>query len=226
MLFSACTPLRVMVVDDENLLRSGVAAILGAAPDLDVVAACGGAEAVGLAQARRAEVVLLDVRMPDVDGLTVLRRLRRLAEPPQVAMLTTFDADEYLDDALRAGAKGFLLKDTGPRELVSAVRALGTGGGCLSPPVVRRLLHGLLGSVGPATDLAGLSERERQVLALVAEGLSNPRIGERLHLSAATVKDHLSSVLIKLRVTTRVQAAVIATRGGLTVHRPGRGTAA
>lgn len=135
----ACPALRVMVVDDEELLRSGVSEILGVAPDLRVVGACRGGEAVEVAREQRPDVVLLDVRMPDVDGMSVLRGLRALPRPPQVAMLTTFDTDEYLGEALRRGAAGFLLKDTSPADLISAVRALGTGSGCLSVPLVRRL---------------------------------------------------------------------------------------
>ncbi|QIB42674.1 response regulator [Streptomyces aureoverticillatus] len=210
----ACPALRVMVVDDEELLRSGVSEILGCAPDLRVVAACRGGEAVETAREQLPDVVLLDIRMPDVDGLSVLRELRALPRPPQVAMLTTFDTDAYVGAALRRGAAGFLLKDTSPADLISAVRALGTGSGCLSLPMVRRLRdQGTTDPAGPR--LATLSPREREVLALLADGLSNADIGLRLHVSIATVKDHVSALLAKLHVDNRVQAAVLATRAGL-----------
>lgn len=217
----ACPALRVMVVDDEALLRSGISAILDTASDIEVVAACTGAQALEHAGAHQPDVVLLDVRMPDVDGLTVLDWLQELPRPPHIAMLTTFDADEYLSQALQRGAAGFLLKDTEPRDLIAAVRALATGGGCLSAPLVRRLTH-----AGPAAahvdacavspQLTALSSREREVLAHLAQGLSNHEIGGLLHLSPATVKDHVSALLAKLGVGNRVQAAVLATRASLT----------
>ncbi|MCX5388138.1 response regulator transcription factor [Streptomyces sp. NBC_00083] len=210
----ACPALRVMVVDDEELLRSGVAQILSVAPDLRVTAACRGGEAVDVAREQRPDVVLLDVRMPDADGLAVLRELRALPHPPQVAMLTTFDTDEYLGEALRLGAAGFLLKDTSPADLISAVRALGTGSGCLSVPMVRRLRRqGIADPAGPV--LAMLSPREHEVLILLADGLTNADISARLHVSVGTVKDHVSSLLTKLHVDNRVQAAVLATRARL-----------
>lgn len=210
----ACPALRVMVVDDEELLRSGVSEILSVAPDLRVVAACRGGEAVETAREQRPDVVLLDIRMPDVDGLSVLRGLLALPRAPQVAMLTTFDTDAYLGTALRRGAAGFLLKDTSPADLISAVRALGTGSGCLSLPMVRRLRE--LGTPAPAgPELATLSPREREILALLADGLSNAEIGTRLHLSMGTVKDHVRALLAKLSVDNRVQAAVLAARSGL-----------
>ncbi|MFD9797127.1 response regulator [Streptomyces sp. NPDC059070] len=203
-----------MIVDDEELLRSGVSQILGVAPDLRVVAACHGGEAVEAARVRQPDVVLLDVRMPDVNGLSVLRELRALPRPPQVAMLTTFDTDEYLGEALRLGAAGFLLKDTSPADLISAVRALGTGSGCLSVPMTRRLrAPATANPAGP--ELATLSPREQQVLALLADGLSNAEIALRLHVSTGTVKDHVSALLTKLHVDNRVQAAVLATRAAV-----------
>ncbi|MFD7026608.1 response regulator [Streptomyces sp. NPDC059917] len=202
-----------MIVDDEELLRSGLEQILGAAPDLRVVGTCQGGEAVDRVRALRPDVVLLDVRMPDVDGLTVLRSLRSLPEPPQVAMLTTFDRDEYLFQAMSDGASGFLLKDTAPRALIRAVRALGTGSGCLSVPVVRRLRQtGVRTDTAAARALGGLSEREGEVLGLLAEGLSNAAIAQELYLATPTVKEHVSSVLSKLGVDNRLQAAVLATR--------------
>ncbi|MEV7022455.1 response regulator transcription factor [Kitasatospora sp. NPDC093558] len=212
----------VVLVDDEALLRSGLAAILNSAADIEVVGSCAGSEALAVVTERQPDVVLLDVRMPDVDGLTVLRELVRLPQPPQVSMLTAFDADQYLAEALGAGAVGFLLKDMSPEELIRAVRALATGSGCLSAPMVRRLSRqevagpDLPADTTPAdTALAELSERERNILALLGSGLSNVEIGRKLLLGTATVKDHVRSVLAKLRVSNRVQAAVLAERSGL-----------
>ncbi|MHA6764342.1 response regulator [Streptacidiphilus sp. PAMC 29251] len=190
--------------------------ILGTAPDIEVVATCSGPEALAVIQEQRPHVVLLDIRMPDVDGLTLLRRIRELPDCPQVAMLTTFDTDEYLDRAVALGAGGFLLKDTEPELLARSVRAVATGAGCLSAPVLRRLRESAPrggGASGRAID--GLSERERQVLALLGQGLSNIEIGARMHLGAATVKDYVSAVLTKLGVANRIQAAVLAERAGL-----------
>lgn len=213
----AAPRLRVLIVDDEALIRSGLAMILGAAPDITVVATCGGAEAVAAIRETRPHVVLLDIRMPDVDGLTVLRRIRQLSRPPQVAMLTTFDTDEYLGEALRLGASGFLLKDTDPDVLVRSVRAVATGAGCLSSSVVRRLQQHRppAATVQAAQAVSELTPREREVLAYVGEGLSNAEIGARMHIAVATVKDYVKAVLSKLGVANRIQAAVLADRVGL-----------
>ncbi|MCQ4079563.1 response regulator transcription factor [Streptomyces sp. RB6PN25] len=209
--------LRVLIVDDEALIRSGLAMILGSAPDITVVATCGGAEAVSAVRETRPHVVLLDVRMPDVDGLTVLRRLRQLSRPPQVAILTTFDTDEYLGEALRLGAAGFLLKDTDPDVLVRSVRAVATGAGCLSSSVVRRLQQHRppAAATQAAKAVSELTPREREVLAYVGEGLSNAEIGARMHIGVATVKDYVKAVVSKLGVANRIQAAVLADRVGL-----------
>lgn len=210
--------LRLLVVDDEVLIRSGLTAILGSADDIDVVASCEGAGALAAVREHAPDVVLLDIRMPDVDGLTLLRHIRKLPEPPAVAMLTTFDTDEYLGEALALGAGGFLLKDTDPDVLIRSVRALATGAGCMSSSVVRRLRDGRrpddpVLSAGRA--VAGLSERERQVLTYIGRGMSNGEIGARMCFSVATAKDDVSAVLAKLGVANRVQAAVIAERAGL-----------
>jgi DNA-binding NarL/FixJ family response regulator len=205
---------RVIVVDDEALIRSGLEMILGSAPDIEVVGTCSGTEAMSAVRTLRPHVVLLDIRMPDVDGLTLLRRLRALPDSPYVAMLTTFDTDEYLDQALSIGASGFLLKDTDPVTLANSVRAVATGAGCLSSPVLRRLRDSRPRSVG-GTALDSLTPRERQVLAHLGRGLSNVEIGVRMHLGAATVKDYVSAVLTKLGVANRIQAAVLAERAGL-----------
>ena len=210
--------IRVLVVDDEALVRSGFELILNAADGIEVVATATGADAVATVREHHPDVVLLDIRMPDVDGLTVLRELRALPASPAVAMLTTFDTDEYILTALHAGAAGFLLKDTEPEHLAQLVHALATGGVVLSPKASRTLLRGRPGGEPAADEVARverLTGRERDVLVLVAEGLSNPDIGARLHLSTGTVKDHVSAVLTKLRVASRVQAALVAHRAGL-----------
>jgi DNA-binding NarL/FixJ family response regulator len=212
--------IRVVVVDDEALVRSGFRMILNAAPDIEVVAATSGAGAFDAVREHRPEVVLVDIRMPDVDGLTVLCRVRELPEPPVVAMLTTFDADEYVLKALHLGAAGFLLKDTEPEHLAQLVRTLAMGGVVMSPKASRTLLRSLPRSDEAAADRADtrverLTERERDVLVLLAEGLSNAEIGVRLHLGTGTVKDHVSALLTKLRVSGRVQAALLAQRAGL-----------
>ncbi|MFE7444366.1 response regulator [Streptomyces chartreusis] len=208
-----------MVVDDEALVRSGFELILSAADDIEVVATTAGAEAVETVRREAPDVVLLDIRMPDVDGLTVLGRLRALAEPPVVAMLTTFDADEYILTALRSGAAGFLLKDTEPDQLAQLVRTLAAGGVVMSPKASRAVWQSHPGAAAlgdeDAARVGRLTDREREVLVLIAEGLSNADIGTRIHLSAGTVKDHVSAILTKLRVGGRVQAALLAQRAGL-----------
>ncbi|MDX3695427.1 response regulator transcription factor [Streptomyces europaeiscabiei] len=218
--------IRVLVVDDEALIRTGFEHILNSADDIDVVAAVPGGRAVPAVRELRPEVVLLDIRMPDVDGLTVLAALRRLPRPPVVAMLTTFDMDEYVAAALRSGAAGFLLKDTDPEQLPYLVRTLAAGGVVLASRVTRAVVDGYLDN-GPrqaAVRLVDrLTERERAVLVLVTEGLSNTDIGDRMHLSTGTVKDHVSALLTKLEVSSRVQAALLAERAGLL--RPSRSVA-
>lgn len=209
---------RVLIVDDEALVRSGLRLILESAPDIDVVAACEGRDAIDQSLAHRPDVVLLDIRMPDVDGLTILAELRRQQRPPIVAMLTTFDADEHVTAALRAGATGFLLKDTEPEQLVHSVRALASGGSVLSPSVTRTVIGGYVdGGVdeSAARRLDALTERERAVLVLLADGLSNAEIAATLFLGVATVKDYVSTVLTKLGASNRVQAAVLAHRAGI-----------
>ncbi|WIY01155.1 response regulator transcription factor [Amycolatopsis mongoliensis] len=209
---------RVIVVDDEELVRSGFRLILQAAGDIEVVATVTGAEAVKEVSLHAPDVVLLDIRMPDVDGLTVLRQLRGLRTPPVVAMLTTFDSDEYIATALRSGAAGFILKDTAPEQLAQLVRTLAAGGVVLSPKVTRTVVDGYLDSgagSAAATQVGRLSERERVVLVLIADGLSNTDIAQRIHVSVGTVKDHVSAILTKLQVGSRVQAALVAQRAGL-----------
>ncbi|GGW53437.1 DNA-binding response regulator [Streptomyces lucensis JCM 4490] len=211
--------IRVLVVDDEALVRTGFTHILQTAGDIEVVAAVHGGQAVRTVRELQPDVVLLDIRMPDVDGLTILAELRRMPRAPVVAMLTTFDTDEYVATALRSGAAGFLLKDTDPEQLPHLVRTLAEGGTVLSSKVTRLVVDGYLDSsvreLAAVRLTARLTERERAVLVLMAEGLANPDIGERLHLSTGTVKGHVTSVLGKLRVSSRVQAALIAERAGL-----------
>ncbi|MEU2227972.1 response regulator transcription factor [Streptomyces sp. NPDC018347] len=216
--------IRVLVVDDEALIRTGFQRILDAADGIEVVGAVSGGQAVRTVRETRPDVVLLDIRMPDVDGLTVLSEIRRLPEPPVVAMLTTFDMDEYVETALRSGAAGFLLKDTDPEALPPAVESLARGGTVLSPKVTRTLVAGYL-SAGPQERppkaFERLTEREREVLVLVAEGLSNTEIATRMHLGTGTVKDHVSAILTKLEVGGRVQAALLAQRAGLLTRDTG-----
>ncbi|OXM45124.1 response regulator [Amycolatopsis alba] len=215
----------MVVVDDEELVRSGFRLILEAAGDIEVVATVTGAEAVKEIGLHGPDVVLLDIRMPDVDGLTVLRHLRGLRKAPAVAMLTTFDSDEYIATALRSGAAGFLLKDTAPDLLAHFVRTLAAGGVVLSPKVTRTVVDGYLESgagSSAAAQVSVLSERERAVLVLITDGLSNADIAARIHLSVGTVKDHVSAILTKLRVTTRVQAALVAQQAGLLSNGDGR----
>lgn len=214
--------IRVVVVDDEALVRSGFQMILNASEGIEVVATADGAQAADVVRRELPDVVLLDIRMPDVDGLTVLRQVQELPVPPHVAMLTTFDTDEYILTALRSGASGFLLKDTEPEQLAQLVRTLAAGGVVMSPKASRALLRSHPGAGAPqdadVSRVGLLSDRERDVLVLVAEGLSNADIGTRIHLSAGTVKDHVSSILTKLRVSSRVQAALLAERAGLLAH--------
>ncbi|MFF8951147.1 response regulator [Streptomyces sp. NPDC014940] len=216
--------IRVLVVDDEALIRTGFQHILDAADDIEVVAAVAGGQALTAVRETAPDVVLLDIRMPDVDGLTVLAEVRRLPSKPVVAMLTTFDMDEYVETALRSGAAGFLLKDTDPEELPFLVRALADGGTVLSSKVTRTVVDGFLGAgsqEAAARTLDRLTERERHVLLLVAEGLSNGDIAARMHLSTGTVKDHVSAILTKLEVGGRVQAALLAQRAGLLTKEEG-----
>ena len=215
--------IRVVVVDDEALVRSGLRLILGSAEDIEVVASCEGVQAVEQVYRHRPDVLLLDLRMPRVDGLAVLRELGRRPGAPAVAMLTTFDTDGFIAQALSLGAAGFLLKDTEPEQLLRAVRVLATGGSVLSPTVTRTVIGGYLGAAAQpevVARIAAMTVREREVLALVGQGLSNADIGHRLHVSTATVKDYVSAVLTKLAVSNRVQAAVLARQAGF-VPSPG-----
>ncbi|MGG7308880.1 response regulator [Curtobacterium sp. AB451] len=201
----------VVIVDDETLVRYGFELILGAAPDIDVVATTGDVDAVRTIRDHAPDVVLLDVRMPRVNGLEVLRELRAFPEPPAVAMLTTFDTDEYVGQAMELGAAGFLLKDTDPEGLAEYVRVLARGGVVLAPGVDRTKLF----AARPSAPAPAVSDREHAVLRLVADGVSNPDIGRRLGVSTGTVKEDIRSLLAAFGVPTRVQLALRAAEAGL-----------
>lgn len=205
----------VLIVDDEALVRAGIRMILAPVDDIEVVAeAADGAEALAAIDRDRPDVVLMDVRMPGMDGLTALRETLRRPTPPQVIMLTTFDMDEYVHGALHAGAAGFLLKDTPPRDLAAAVRTVAEGHAMLAPSVTRRLIDAYSGQppvVGREARrrLAALTPRERDVIAAVALGLSNSQIAGRLGMTETTVKAHVSRSLTKLGLSNRVQLALL-----------------
>jgi DNA-binding NarL/FixJ family response regulator len=212
--------IRVLVVDDQELVRAGFAMILRAQEDIEVVGEAGdGREALERARELGPDVVLMDIRMPVLDGLEATRRLLAGSEPhPKVLMLTTFDLSEYLYDAMKAGASGFLLKDAPREQLASAVRTVAAGDALLAPALTRRLVEEFVRRPPPGespADLAELTGRELEVLRLVARGLSNAEIASTLYLSEATVRTHVSHVLRKLRLRDRVQAVVVAYETGL-----------
>jgi RNA polymerase sigma factor (sigma-70 family) len=214
------TPLRVVVADDQTLVRTGFRMIL-TADGIDVVAeATTGAEAVDAVRRTRPDVVLMDVRMPEMDGLEATRRiLTGAAGEPRVIILTTFDLDHYVYAALSAGAGGFLLKDVTPEHLVAAVRLVRSGDALLAPAITRRLVERFAGRDADTAalhrDLSALTPRELEVLRHLAEGLSNAELAARLHLSEATVKTHVARILAKLGLRDRVQAVIVAYETGL-----------
>ncbi|MEV0109896.1 response regulator transcription factor [Nocardia sp. NPDC050799] len=220
----------VLVVDDQPMVRLGIRAILDAQHDIDVVGEAGdGRTAVQQARAHRPDVILMDVRMPVLDGLAATRAIlepgQDISFRPRVLMLTTFDADEYVYEALRAGASGFLLKDSDPEELAAAVRVVAAGEAILGPQITQRLIQRFV-DVGAATRephplLRMLTEREREVLTLISQGLSNAEISGALFIAEQTVKTHVSRILQKLALRDRVQAVVFGYENGLVV--PGRG---
>ncbi len=217
--------IRVVLVDDQAMIRTGLRMVLAAEPDIAVVGeAADGAEGVRVVTAERPDVVLLDVRMLGMDGLEAARRITAADSPTRVVVLTTFDEDEYVAEALRLGVSGFLLKVAPPEDLVAAVRTVAAGQGLLDPAVTLRVIRSFAAvpaaDPGRAAELAQLTERETDVLSLVAAGLSNAEIAARLYLGEATVKTHVSRVLLKLGLRDRVQAVAFAYESGLV--RPGR----
>jgi DNA-binding NarL/FixJ family response regulator len=217
------TAIRVVVADDHQVVRTGYAALLDSQPDFTVVGtACDGADAVRTCRELSPDVVLMDVRMPGMDGIEATRQLAS-PDGPRVIVLTTFDLDDYVYDALRAGASGFLLKDVTAEHLFDAVRVVAAGEALLAPTVTRRLIGEFARqrpqAAPPTAALATLTPRETQVLRLVAEGLSNPEIAARLVVTEETVKTHVSRVLGKLGLRDRTQAVVTAYETGLVVPR-------
>jgi DNA-binding NarL/FixJ family response regulator len=212
--------IKLIVADDHALARGGLKAMLGAEDDLEVVGeAADGGEAVDLALKLRPDVVVMDIRMPKVDGIEATRRLRAHNGAPNVLVLTTFDLDEYVYEALRAGAGGFMLKDAAPSQLAEAVRTVAAGESLLAPAVTRRLVERFVrrppADAVREQEFSDLTDRELEVLTLIARGLSNAEIGEQLFLSEATVKTHVTRILSKLGLRDRVQAVVRAYESGL-----------
>ena len=212
--------IRVLICDDQPLVRAGFRTILGAKSDIEVVGeAENGLEAVALTERRRPDVILMDIRMPVLDGVEATRRLVRAGSPARILVLTTFDLDEYVHAAIRAGASGFLLKDVTPAKLLEAIRIVAGGDALLAPSVTRRLLERFATTLPPeagsSDTLAQLTSRETEVLRLLAGGMSNAEIAAELVVSEATVKTHISSLLRKLGLRDRVQAVIVAYETGL-----------
>jgi len=213
--------IRVLLVDDQSLLRTGFRMVLSAEPDIEVVGeAADGREAVEQARDLKPDVVLMDIRMPELDGIEATRRVTALDPPARVLVLTTFDLDEYVYESLRAGASAFLLKDAPEQQLVAAVRVVADGGSLFSPSVTRRLIEQFVRPASPSdAALEELTPREQEVLRLVARGRSNADIAAELVVSEHTAKTHVASILQKLDLRNRVQAVVLAYETGLV--RPG-----
>jgi len=218
--------IRVLLVDDQDLVRAGFAMVLGSQPDLTVAGeAADGAAAIELAREVPADVMVMDVRMPGLDGVAATREICQAAERPRVLILTTFDLDEYAFAALRAGASGFLLKSAPPEEFLYAIRSIHEGDSVVAPSTTRRLIGRFLPHLplteGTRKDLAELTAREHEVLTEVGSGLSNVEIAALLHISEATVKTHVGHIMAKLGLRDRIQAVVYAYETGLV--RPGTG---
>jgi DNA-binding NarL/FixJ family response regulator len=210
---------RVLVADDQSMVRAGFRMLLADEADIDVVAeASNGLEAVEKAERYQPAVVLMDIRMPELDGLEATRRILAANPAARILILTTFDLDEYIYEALRAGASGFVLKDDPPEQLIAAIHTVAAGDALLSPVVTKRVIKQFthIPRPTPLPELDELTAREREILRLIAEGLSNAEIGERLYISETTVKTHVTHVLHKLNLRDRVQAVVLAYQSGLT----------
>ncbi|MEV2209984.1 response regulator transcription factor [Streptomyces sp. NPDC050997] len=224
------TAIRLLLVDDDPLVRAGLSLMLGGADDIEIVGeAADGDEVEALVDRTRPDVVLMDIRMPLVDGLTATELLRGRAEAPQVVVLTTFHADEQVLRALRAGAAGFVLKDTPPAEILDAVRRVAAGDPVLSPTVTRRLMDHAAGTTADTRRtrarerVAALNDREREVAVAVGRGMANAEIATALFMSVATVKTHVSRILAKLDLNNRVQIALLAYDAGLLEEPEGNG---
>jgi DNA-binding NarL/FixJ family response regulator len=218
---------RVLIADDDDLMRAGLVELLGADPEIEVVGqAATGREAVEEARRLRPDVVLMDVRMPDLDGIAATRELSRAAPEARVLILTTFEQEDYIFGALRAGASGFLLKRTRPEELIGAVHTVAAGDSLLSPSVTRRVIERLAQQPTPElADRSGLdqlTQREREVLELIARGMSNREIAGALHVEESTVRTHVKRILMKLHLRDRVQAVIFAYESGMS--QPGEGS--
>ena len=216
---------RVLIADDQALLRGSLRVRIETEPDLIVVGeAANGAQAVEQVQACRPDVVLMDVRMPVMDGIEATRQIADHEQAPRILVLTTFDLDEYVYSALRAGASGFLLKDTPPAQLLEAVRVVASGEALLAPSVTRRLIEEFIRQPAPvqrpARTLAGITDREREVLTLIARGLANSEIEHHLHLSRGTVKTHIGRLLAKLEARDRAQLVIVGYETGLVAATP------
>ena len=220
---TASPVISLVIADDQQLVRAGFRVLVETAPDLRVIGeAADGREATDLARRQRPDVVLMDIRMPRLDGIEATRRILSADRHPRVIILTTFDLDEYVYAALRAGASGFLLKDTPPDQLLTAIRVVAAGDALLAPSITRRLIADFTRRpASPSRALDGVTDRERQVLALVATGLSNTEIAAELHLTVATVKSHIGRLLTKLDARDRVQLVIAAYQAGL-AEPPGR----
>jgi DNA-binding NarL/FixJ family response regulator len=205
--------IRVLVADDQSMVRAGFRMLLSGEPDIEVVAeASNGIEAVNKAARFRPTVVLMDVRMPELDGLQATRRILAADETARILILTTFDLDEYVYEALRGGASGFVLKDDPPEQLLAAIRIVASGEALLSPAITKRVIENFtrISHPAPPKELADLTDRELDVLRLIARGLSNAEIGQELYISDTTVKTHITHILQKLNLRDRVQAVVLA----------------
>lgn len=212
--------IQVLIADDQTMVRSGLRLILEAEPDIAVVAEAGdGDEAIRVARREKPDVILMDVRMPTMDGLEATRQITEGNPDMKVIVLTTFDVDDYVYGALRSGASGFLLKDAGGDQLVDAIRVVASGEALIAPSVTKRLISEFAKrpEAGEVEGLGELTERELEVLAQVARGLSNAEIAEELYVSETTVKTHVSHILTKLHLRDRVQAVVIAYESGLVI---------